>query len=441
MIIELFNIVSACLSPLNLDTGNSGNNIVDDSSAIVRSYPGGEGGGIDIGTSLPYAVDYSESGLLEFVRPGDILYDPLGAGIQDVPIMNQDIGFGHTGIVEGIFYDNTFQQYYIRTIEANLNGVSRCLLSPERMATTNMSILRLENMTDTLRNTAVWFAIQQLGKPYDYSYIPAIMSIDSPSWFCSELVHASYKYVGIDFFFGANVIVSPSNIYESVLTKEVYRYGINNRFISDVNCHYLSVYGVDEVWSEPHDYSVNNNNAEICSYCHHVRHSYTHGWTIVPSDLDYPDYYNNIEDSKIHNLGDLTFSTTRYRTGYIFDQYLTMSAKNRECREAYLEFNFPFLVKRLDVDLALWSENESLIVNSMIKIEIKVDNVYRQYKTFPPYTLSQSKDNLTNHTIVFLNPVESFRFHITTTQVNNDNNRGRLVIGEMSVSEFLGYIA
>lgn len=76
----------------------------------------------NIGTSLPHAVDYSNSDLIKFVRRGDIVYEGSGFGGLT----------GHIALVEGVYYDDNYGQWYIRLIEAVSVGVTRGLLTPTR---------------------------------------------------------------------------------------------------------------------------------------------------------------------------------------------------------------------------------------------------------------------------------------------------------------------
>ena len=70
------------------------------------------------GERLPRAANYSKYNLLKIVEPGDIIYEANGGlGVT-----------GHIAIVEGVFYDEKYQQYYIRIIEAIDAGVCRSVL-------------------------------------------------------------------------------------------------------------------------------------------------------------------------------------------------------------------------------------------------------------------------------------------------------------------------
>lgn len=56
------------------------------------------------------------------------------------------------------------------------------------------------NTSGTVKNTAVNFVKNQLGKPYDYSWLvwPGGKSTSSYYWYCSELAWAAYKVNGVE---------------------------------------------------------------------------------------------------------------------------------------------------------------------------------------------------------------------------------------------------
>ena len=85
------------------------------------------------GTSLPQKPKYNRYNLLNLVKPGDIIYEENGS----------DGIFHHIAIVEGIFYDETLGEHYIRLIEAILPGVCRSVLDDERLEYKDSHILRV----------------------------------------------------------------------------------------------------------------------------------------------------------------------------------------------------------------------------------------------------------------------------------------------------------
>lgn len=92
----------------------------------------------DIDKTLPHTVDYSNCNLLDYVRAGDILFEENGGfGI-----------LGHLALVEGIFYDETYKQNYIRVIEVVENGVTRGILTPSRFNIKKGSIYRYKSFKE-----------------------------------------------------------------------------------------------------------------------------------------------------------------------------------------------------------------------------------------------------------------------------------------------------
>lgn len=160
----------------------------------------------DIGTKLPRAAKYSAYNLLSLVKKGDIIHETEG---------NSAWFLGHSSIVEGVFWDSTYDQFYIRVIEAGSGGVSRGLFDENRLANKNGTILRVSTATDAQRNSAVNFCMSQIGKRY-LLHTPKHSAASSESWYCSELVWAAYKNQAIELLNSpANSDVFPNDLYAS----------------------------------------------------------------------------------------------------------------------------------------------------------------------------------------------------------------------------------
>ncbi len=142
----------------------------------------------DIGTKLPRAAKYSAYNLLSLVKKGDIIHETEG---------NSAWFLGHASIVEGIFWDSTYGQFYIRVIEAGKGGVTRGVFDETRLANKEGTILRVSTATDAQRSSAVNFCVSQMGKGY-LLHTPKHSAASSESWYCSELVWAAYKNQGIE---------------------------------------------------------------------------------------------------------------------------------------------------------------------------------------------------------------------------------------------------
>lgn len=134
--------------------------------------------------------------------------------------------------------------------------------------------------------------------------------------------------------------------------------------------------------------------------------------------------------------------TKRLRTGYIAwegKSYLTLSAKRKNAGTAYLEYHFNNYINVIDYELALWSSTESLIRNSSIRLEALNSNLeWITIKSFDPKEMSVDKDKLKSYSSKVNFKSNAIRFIIETNSVENENNRGRMIIGnvQFSTSEY-----
>lgn len=129
----------------------------------------------------------------------------------------------------------------------------------------------------------------------------------------------------------------------------------------------------------------------------------------------------------------INVTTKRLRTG-IIENKLVMSAKRNNAGTAYMEYHFNHNISRVDYELALWSDNESLILNSSIRFEaLNSNGIWVPLREFDAKTMSQNKDYLISYHTEIDFQSRAFRFIIETNQVQNENNRGRVVIGDVTV--------
>ena len=160
----------------------------DDSTDSID--PEKSGGGkwyYDTGTSLPCQPLYSNNNLLVVVSAGDIIIedDSYTSGIV-----------GHAALVEGKFYSAQYGTYYVRLIEAILPGVKRSVIDGTRYSEKNSRVYRVPSAGVSDKSSAVSFSASQLNKPWFFT--SSHYSGSKPTWYCSELVWASYYNTGID---------------------------------------------------------------------------------------------------------------------------------------------------------------------------------------------------------------------------------------------------
>ncbi len=127
------------------------------------------------------------------IKPGDILYHPAEYAVDNplaFPFAFLDEGFGafgHVGLIDWTYevIEATYKSGVIRSsITDFVNSYSD---SPYPF----VYVLRV-NASQTVIANAVHFAIEQLGKPYDFPYVGKW--VFGTSYYCSELVWAAYEY-------------------------------------------------------------------------------------------------------------------------------------------------------------------------------------------------------------------------------------------------------
>lgn len=141
------------------------------------------------GTSIPegHTPDYESNRILEVAQPGDIIFESKGGyGVT-----------GHTCIVEGKFFDERTQSWYVRMIECTLPGTIRGIFDGTLVGETGAKLYRVKDATEEQKQKAVEFCINELGSTYNLDFAHDY-SAEENDWYCSELVWAAYYNQGID---------------------------------------------------------------------------------------------------------------------------------------------------------------------------------------------------------------------------------------------------
>lgn len=162
----------------------------------------------NIGTSSPtltHAAQYDKYNILSNVKKGDILQETAGLIAQYT---------GHIAIIQGKYWDSTYGQFYIRTIEAGAFGVVYGVLDDTRVDQRGVYMHYVKDAASQKIDGAINFCINQLGKPYNWDGILGAIekchiSTEAPAWYCSELVWSAYYKQGINIY-GTG---TPKNIY------------------------------------------------------------------------------------------------------------------------------------------------------------------------------------------------------------------------------------
>lgn len=155
------------------------------------------------------------------LKPGDIVigHNPLSSII--IP------GYWtHTGMIA--YYDYYANDWVVVEAWDNPSAVRLVYLSDFMKRYDTVAVLRVAT-SDYVRQNAVYFALQQLGKPYDWGWYTK--QVYGDSYYCSELVWAAYYwasggYVDIDehpgFYWKYLYGVAPQEVYDDDDTYVIY---------------------------------------------------------------------------------------------------------------------------------------------------------------------------------------------------------------------------
>lgn len=318
--------------------GDSGveTNINNDYLIETASSDGDEEGYYweNTGLGLPKEVDYGDETLLKYLKKGDIIFEAMSAT-------------NHAAIVEGIFYDETYGQYYVRVVESIKDGgVCRGIVTPDRMKTKEGSVYRLNNASEEQINGAFEFMYDQLGEDYQIA-THKNYNDSNKNWYCSELIWAAFYHQGIlldvddNDLFGS--IVWPSELvnHDFAIKIASFEYETNCTRLDNVQ-HKIECDG-DEI-IDTHNYVPYNGYTDIC-----------YGCGLLSS-----------ENTVSHNMGILNcrsndISQTRYcDTG----QYLLFQI-NIDCAK-----NYSFDITAFSCfDVSLYNSNQDLV-----NIDVNIGN-------------------------------------------------------------------
>ncbi len=216
------------------------------------------------------------------------------------------------------------------------------------------------------------------------------------------------------------------------ITRHVCNNTIETGTSSEFHLHQCDCGGIVQ---EPHDRYIEDNKFK-CAACDWERTLIND--SILDTGYNYPEEYNfSPITATINSVGGHTVTTNRLRCGYISDNYLALSAKRNNAGTAYLEYHFDYAIYSITYDFGLWSDNESLIQNSSIRLEaLDSSGDWHTIRTFDAHDMSTDKDNLLTYTDTIPFYSQAYRFIVETNQVQNENNRGRVVIGNISIVGF-----
>ena len=175
---------------------------------------------------------------------------------------------------------------------------------------------------------------------------------------------------------------------------------------------------------------------------------------ITPTDYTgYADAYatdiNLMNSFSNHStLQGYLFKTRRFRAGYIHNECIVLSPKRIGYQEAFIEYQFIVPINRVDIELSHWREVSTEGLTSATGKAVVEIYRYGAYDTSNPKldllsastNLPEDRNNKTTYKLCFDRPITRFRIYACTFEQNvNDNNRGRICVGNMTIYEDISY--
>ncbi|MDR2829074.1 MAG: hypothetical protein LBV48_00545 [Mycoplasmataceae bacterium] len=152
-----------------------------------------QGGNGYYGYKLSNKVSYSKNFAWNKIQTGDEIYEEAGFNYLT----------GHTGIIDGIYYDIAHNELYVKGVEAySPAGVQVSVWDEKRMDARDTVFAHVTKADNATRESAVNYMYSQLGHAYAISFDEQPSAKDlknnTASWYCSELFYYAYKQAGYD---------------------------------------------------------------------------------------------------------------------------------------------------------------------------------------------------------------------------------------------------
>ena len=170
---------------------------------------------------------------------------------------------------------------------------------------------------------------------------------------------------------------------------------------------------------------------------------------VKPNEYGFEDAYPSDTDTENnftkHTIRGFSFETRRYRTGYIHNEYIVLSPKRRTFNYAFIEYKFSIPLTRIDVNLSHWRDYASEQLNSSNgRVEVQEFTEERWTTVLDLLSeetaLPRDRNKQSTYKLYFSKPVTNIRFYASTSTTNlNDNNKGRICIGNMTFYPYKNY--
>lgn len=168
--------------------------------------------------------------------------------------------------------------------------------------------------------------------------------------------------------------------------------------------------------------------------------TYETNYTIKPSDYGYPCSYCSSRTTSSLNIGENKIVTNRLRCGYIENEYVNLSPRKEGFDTAYIEYNFTNPVKKIEINLSYWSNDERYGASNIAQVTFDYKNLTsdkwkNKYDFLEASDLPTNRNKLKLYTFEFEKGTKNVRLytHFSYMSGKIDRNKGRISIGDMNV--------
>lgn len=409
---------------------------------------------------VTYATDYDQDALEEYII----------SRLQDgVPVMiNTLTSVGYHSVV-AYDYDSSNGTIYVHTGWKDTSGNALTHVSLSQLGVTLSSIESAVSIDiaggshgyhcpNYVSSTNLSYCSCQMAFPRNIQMTSGNYMDINPSfkwdslyeekWYNFDSYNTYNPYIEFSILSHNQVLIFSKNIYsgtEYTLTDEEWH---NLNIIDPYDDYYVRI----KLCSNTYNFS---NNYFLRCFTKPIDYLADEPITITPTDYTgytdaYATDYNTRYNFSTHTTSEgYIFKTKRFRAGYIHNECIVLSPKRLGYQEAFIEYQFIVPVDRIDIELSHWRETTTEGLTSTTgKAVIEVFR-YGNYNTNQPVldllsattNLPEDRNNKTMYKLCFARPITRFRIYASTYDQNvNDNNRGRICVGNIRLFENRGYL-
>jgi len=200
--------------------------------------------------------------------------------------------------------------------------------------------------------------------------------------------------------------------------------------------YYIANYGWGSSWAEV---SMGFGFAGTTATFSLDKNHYSANYTVSPNEYGFHSAYSTSRVTQTVAKGEFSFETSRLRTGYIENEYINLSPRRSGYDTAYLEYKFTNPVRRLDLDLSFWSNDERYgtpnIAQAVIEYKDQNGNTWKHLEDLLNSGLPTNRNNQKTYSFSFSRGTKDVRIytHFDYMSGQTDRNKGRISIGDITV--------